>query len=151
MAIWYHKKKDILEKMWKNGKDYKLLDRLISSWVVITDGYRYAIYKEYMESRVEELEKEIKNLKEKDGINAIKKEEIAVQSAVSDSELLDHLRYLYYRNEAKLEGLNNVVLMYYHKNSDKWFDECLEKVYKMIGYEEDPSEKDELEYIKSII
>ena len=151
MAIWYHKKKDILEKMWKNGKDYKLLDRLISSWVVITDWVRYAIYKEYMESRVEELEKEIKNLKEKDGINAIKNEKIAVQRVVSDSELLDHLRYLYYRNEAKQEWINKMINIYYNKYSDKWWDNAVASVYKQIWYSEDPIENEELEYIKSII
>ena len=62
--MWYTKKKEILEHLWKNGRDVKGLDRLIRKWIVIEKNGRYMyrrdaeyVYIKKLEARLKEKEK----------------------------------------------------------------------------------------------
>ena len=59
---------------------------------------------------------------------------------------------MYNMVQAKNTFINEVVQQYFNKNSSaNDFDDAKDKCYKLFKYEEDPNEKDELEYIKDIL
>lgn len=63
--MWYTKKKEILEHLWKNGRDVKGLDRLIRKWVVIEKNGSYIYRGDYDLRRIKKLEEQLKEKEEK--------------------------------------------------------------------------------------
>lgn len=68
--MWYFKKKDILERLGKDGKDVRYLERAIARWEVIEEWGRWCIVNEdedgevsHLRDRIRELEAEVKELK----------------------------------------------------------------------------------------
>lgn len=66
--MWYYTKKAILESMWKDWKDVRLLDRMIARGQVIEENWKYKLFTEednvMVSDRIAELEKEIKKLRD---------------------------------------------------------------------------------------
>jgi hypothetical protein len=54
-------------------------------------------------------------------------------------------------NEKKNEVINEITNMIYLKHQDKWWDYAVELMSKQFGYEADPSEEDELAFIKDLL
>ena len=66
---WYETKKALLERLGKNPKDNKLVDRMLLDWRVELREWMYYIVDK--DAIIEELKKEIKSLKEGEGKNAL--------------------------------------------------------------------------------
>ena len=142
----FRTKRELLRYRGKNENDNKLVDRRIASGKVVkvADGYK-----------VVDLEEEVKVLREKLESVALK-ENVADttqqgKNTLSDSELLSHLEYLLIQNEKKNEVIKEVTNMVYLKHQEKWWDYAVEVVAKQFGYEVDPSEEDELNFIKDLL
>lgn len=70
----------------------------------------------------------------------------------SNDDLVDHLALMYTYVEQKNEFMNKVVKSYYDKFQGQYDREwAVEKVYGMYWYTPDEWEKDELEYVRSLI
>lgn len=161
MRFWT--KKELLEHLGKDRKDVRLVDRMVARGEVerVSWGYEYLGSAKRWEADLElkkkydELEKEYKDL-EASYIKWIQEHPATSttkdKEGVKDSELLWHLEYMYNMVQAKNTFINEVVQQYYNKNSSaNDFDDAKDKCYKLFKYEEDPNEKDELEYIKDIL
>lgn len=68
--MWYFKKKDILERLGKDGKDVRYLERAIARWEVIEEWGRWCIVNEdedgevsHLRDRIRELEEQLKEKK----------------------------------------------------------------------------------------
>ena len=142
----FRTKSEMLKHLGKNGEDRRYIDRkLASGEIVLRDGL-YWLGREY----IMELEKEVENLKQerdKNTTQVMNKDD----KMSSDSDLIDHIRYLYIRNEMRDECIKKLVGLYYNKNTAAWWDAAMEKTYQLIWFEVDPDEGAELEYIRSII
>lgn len=66
---WYETKKALLERLGKNPKDNKLVDRMLLDWRVELREWMYYIVDK--DAIIEELKKEIKNLKGGEGKNTL--------------------------------------------------------------------------------
>lgn len=103
--MYYYKKKEILEEMWKWGKDVRALERLIRQWRVIQleDWWRlvWCRREEYEEDRsirlkrkVDELELEVERLEEE--IERLKEENANLEERANngndvDEEVIDKI------------------------------------------------------------
>ena len=166
--MWWNKtKKWMLEYLGKDSKDTRWLDRAVDKWIIYHDIDKgYILCTEYIEGLkvdkndnhqvdkndnlvVSTLENKIRELEEE-----LKKKSAAVATPSSthvDNDLIDHIRLLYQFNEAKQNAINELVQLYYNKNTSWWWDNAVEKTYWMIKYSENPLENDELEYVRSLI
>lgn len=164
----YFKKSEILREMWKNPKDIRLLDRMIARGEIIEEWGKWRFTNEAESESWQKVDIDIDSIVDKklsllvqeykDRINELeeelKKKSVATATPSSthvDSDLLDHIRLLYQFNEAKQNAINELVQLYYNKNTSWWWDNAVEKTYWMIKYSENPLENDELEYVRSLI
>lgn len=80
--MWYYKKKDILERLGKDGKDVRYLERAVARWEVIEEQGRWSIADDDNEvwvllERIKELEAEVKELKKSEWLNSLNFEQTA--------------------------------------------------------------------------
>lgn len=80
--MWYFKKKDILERLGKDWKDVRYLERAIARWEVIEEWGRWSIANEewedsYLRDRIRELEAEVEELKKSEWLNSLNFEQTA--------------------------------------------------------------------------
>lgn len=151
MAQRFGTKKELLIWLGKNPDDRRLVDRLMLRGEVRMENWMYVYESKEevilgLENRVKELEKEIENLKQERGNN-----DTQVVDKNDNSDLLDHLRYLYIRNEIRKDCINRLVQLYYTKNTAAWWEAAMEKAYQIIWFKDDPDEDAELEYIRSLL
>jgi len=142
----FRTKRELLRYRGKNENDNKLVDRRIASGKVVkvADGYK-----------VVDLEEEVRVLREKleNVANATQGSETLKEgkNTLSDNELLSHLEYLLMLNEKKNELIKSLTNIIYLKHQDKGRDYAVEYIAKQFGYEPDPSEEDELNFIKELL
>lgn len=146
----FRTKRELLRYRGKNENDNKLVDRRIASGKVVkvADGYK-----------VVDLEEEVKVLREKlENVESeALKENTTQQSGTlkeGENTLLDlkeHIEYLLMLNEKKNEVIKEITNMIYLKHQDKGWDYAVELMSKQFGYEPDPSEEDELNFIKELL
>jgi len=136
----FRTKRELLRYRGKNENDNKLVDRRIASGKVVkvADGYK-----------VVDFEDEVRVLREK--LENVANTTQQGKNTLSDSELLSHLEYLYIQNEKKNEVIKEIINMIYLKHQDKGWDYAVELMSKQFGYEPDPSEEDELNFIKELL
>ena len=136
----FRTKRELLRYRGKNENDNKLVDRRIASGKVVkvADGYK-----------VVDLEEEVKVLREK--LENVANTTQQGNNTLSDSEILSHLEYLLMLNEKKNEVIKEIINMIYLKHQDKGWDYAVELMSKQFGYEPDPSEEDELNFVKDLI
>ena len=143
----FRTKRELLRYRGKNENDNKLVDRRIASGKVVkvADGYKVVD----LEDEVKKLRSELENAKSE----ALKEASTTQQgkNTLSDSELLSHLEYLLIQNEKKNEVIKEITNMIYLKHQDKGWDYAVELMSKQFGYEPDPSEEDELNFIKELL
>ena len=145
----FRTKRELLRYRGKNENDNKLVDRRIASGKVVkvADGYKVVD----LEDEVKKLRSELENAKNES--EALKEASTTQQgkNTLSDSELLSHLEYLLIQNEKKNEVIKEITNMIYLKHQDKGWDYAVELMSKQFGYEPDPSEEDELNFIKELL
>ena len=139
----FRTKRELLRYRGKNENDNKLVDRRIASGKVVkvADGYKVVD----LEDEVKKLRSELENAK-----NVVDTTQQG-NNALLDSELLSHLEYLLMLNEKKNEVIKEITNMIYLKHQDKGWDYAVELMSKQFGYEADPSEEDELNFIKELL
>lgn len=146
----FRTKRELLRYRGKNENDNKLVDRRIASGKVVkvADGYK-----------VVDLEEEVKILREKlenvanttqQGKNTLQSETLKEDKDIC-FDIYEHLEYLYIQNEKKNEVIKEIINMIYLKHQDKGWDYAVELMSKQFGYEADPSEEDELNFIKDLL
>ena len=145
----FRTKRELLRYRGKNENDNKLVDRRIASGKVVkvADGYK-----------VVDLEEEVRVLREKleklENVESEALKENTTQqgnNTLLDSELLSHLEYLLILNEKKNDVIKEIINMIYLKHQDKGWDYAVELMSKQFGYEADPSEEDELNFIRELL
>ena len=142
----FRTKRELLRYRGKNENDNKLVDRRIASGKVVkvADGYK-----------VVDLEEEVRVLREKlENVESEALKENTTQqgnNTLLDSELLSHLEYLLILNEKKNDVIKEIINMIYLKHQDKGWDYAVELRSKQFGYEADPSEEDELAFIRELL
>ena len=122
----------------KNENDNKLVDRRIASGKVVkvADGYKVVDFEEEVKVLREKLENVANTTQE--GKNTL-------------PDLKEHIEYLLMLNEKKNEVIKEIINMIYLKHQDKGWDYAVELMSKQFGYEADPSEEDELNFIKELL
>lgn len=144
-------KRELLRYLGKNENDNKLVDRMIKRGEVVkvADGY------DIVENDTEALKKRIKELewklKDNEALGALQVKTEQGNNTLLDSEILSHLEYLLMLNEKKNEVIKEIINMIYLKHQDKGWDYAVELMSKQFGYEPDPSEEDELNFIKELL
>lgn len=157
----FRTQREVSEYLWKNPNDRSLISRLISKWKVEKISWGYEVKSVANTTQLEEqnvvittLQGKIRDLEKK---LAEKEQEYNKKcntsvTSVTDDGLLDHIALLYTYIENKNEFMNKVIQSYFDKFSWEYdWDWAKEKIYKIYQYNEDASEKEELEYIKSLI
>ena len=139
MKMIFRTKRELLRYRGKNENDNKLVDRRIASGKVVkvADGYK-----------IVDLEEENRVLREK--LESVANTTQQGKNAL-DEDLFEHLKYLLIQNERKNEVIKEVTNMVYLKHQEKGWDYAVEVVAKQFGYEADPSEEDELNFIKDLL
>lgn len=152
----FESKKAILEHCGKDSKDVRWLDRAIKDGRVWEcDGAYYVVseYVTHLEEENAELEEKLADLK--DGARDLKDisrdmgEKVLAHGEINKlqeevKELRQHLRYVWWRNDARRECLDSLTQSYYNKNRQQYdFEDAKKKFYGMINYVEDLSEDDE--------
>ena len=147
--------REVSEYYGKNPNDRSFISRKIIKWEVIKKDWWYEILESSVTkcNRCKELEQEIARLKaelEKCSVNTT---QCSKNTTVSvDNDILDHLALMYSYVEMKNEFINRVVKSYYEKFSWQYdWDWAVEKVYKMYQYNPDVAEKEEIDYVKSLV
>ena len=149
---WFKTKKEFLVALWKNPTDNKLVDRMLTRWEAYIENGMYFIADK--DARIKALEKEVEELKKQNKVKMpdTDKVEIPSKQVAIDNDLLDHLALMYSYVEMKNEFINRVVKSYYEKFSWQYdWDWAVEKVYKMYQYNPDVAEKEEIDYVKSLV
>ena len=140
----FRTKRELLRYRGKNENDNKLVDRRIASGKVVkvADGYK-----------VVDLEEEVKVLREKleSVANTTQGSEVLKEGKNTLPDLKEHIEYLLMLNEKKNEVIKEIINMIYLKHQDKGWDYAVELMSKQFGYEPDPSEEDELNFIKELL
>lgn len=140
----FRTKRELLRYRGKNENDNKLVDRRIASGKVVkvADGYK-----------VVDLEEENRVLREKleSVANTTQQGKNTLQDKDICFDIYEHLEYLYIQNEKKKEVIKEIINMIYLKHQDKGWDYAVELMSKQFGYEADPSEEDELNFIKDLL
>jgi hypothetical protein len=143
----FRTKRELLRYRGKNENDNKLVDRRIASGKVVkvADGYKVVDF----EDEVKRLRSELENAKSV--ANTTQEDASQGKNTLLDSELLSHLEYLLMLNEKKNELIKSLTNIIYIKHQDKGRDYAVEYVAKQFGYEPDPSEEDELNFIRELL
>ena len=140
----FRTKRELLRYRGKNENDNKLVDRRIASGKVVkvADGYK-----------VVDLEEEVKVLREKleNVANTTQEGKNTLPESEALKDLKEHLEYLLILNEKKNEVIKEIINMIYLKHQDKGWDYAVELMSKQFGYEPDPSEEDELAFIRELL
>lgn len=140
----FRTKRELLRYRGKNENDNKLVDRRIASGKVVkvADGYK-----------VVDLEDEVRVLREKLENEVLKKNVASTTQEGKNTlpDLKEHIEYLLMLNEKKNEVIKEIINMIYLKHQDKGWDYAVELMSKQFGYEADPSEEDELNFIKELL
>jgi hypothetical protein len=154
----FRTQREVSEYLWKNPNDRSLISRLIAKWKVKKISWGYEVESVANTTQLEEqnvvittLQGKIKDLEKR---LAEKEQECnkKCNTSVTDDGLLDHIALLYTYIENKNEFMNKVIQSYFDKFSWEYdWDWAKDKIYKIYQYNEDASEKEELEYIKSLI
>ena len=153
-------KGDLLEYLGKKRTDNKLIDRMIlrgevSKWV---GWYEYTDIRvaeiNMLKWRIKELEEKLKESEQQGKIPYSEQGKIPYQQVWTSAseDLLDHLALMYTYVEQKNEFINKVVKSYYEKFSWQYdWEWAVDKVYKMYQYTPDVAEKEEIDYVKSLV
>lgn len=140
----FRTKRELLRYRGKNENDNKLVDRRIASGKVVkvADGYK-----------VVDLEEEVKVLREKleNVANTTQQGKSTLPESEALKDLKEHIEYLLMLNEKKNEVIKEIINMIYLKHQDKGWDYAVELMSKQFGYEADPSEEDELNFIRELL
>ena len=141
MKMIFRTKRELLRHRGKNENDNKLVDRRIASGKVVkvADGYKVVD----LEDEVKKLRSELENAKNVANTTQ--------QGKNTLSDLKEHIEYLLMLNEKKNEVIKSLTNIIYIKHQDKGRDYAVEYVAKQFGYEPDPSEEDELNFIKELL
>lgn len=142
MKMIFRTKRELLRYRGKNENDNKLVDRRIASGKVVkvADGYKVVD----LEEEVKKLRSELENVKNVANTTQQGKNTL-------DEDLFEHLKYLLIQNEKKNELIKSLTNIIYLKHQDKGRDYAVEYVAKQFGYEPDPAEEDELNFIKELL
>ena len=134
----FRTKRELLRYRGKNENDNKLVDRRIASGKVVkvADGYKVVDFEDEVRVLREKLENVANTTQE--GKNTL-------------PDLKEHIEYLLMLNEKKNEVIKEIINMIYLKHQDKGWDYAVELMSKQFGYEADPSEEDELNFIKELL
>ena len=146
----FRTKRELLRYRGKNENDNKLVDRRIASGKVVkvADGYKVVDLEEEVRVLREKLENEV--LK-KNVANTTQGSETFKEGKNTLPDLKEHIEYLLMLNEKKNEVIKEIINMIYLKHQDKGWDYAVELMSKQFGYEADPSEEDELNFIKELL
>lgn len=134
----FRTKRELLRYRGKNENDNKLVDRRIASGKVVkvADGYKVVDFEDEVRVLREKLENVANTTQE--GKNTL-------------PDLKEHIEYLLMLNEKKNEVIKEIINMIYLKHQDKGWDYAVELMSKQFGYEADPSEEDELNFIRELL
>ena len=137
----FRTKRELLRYRGKNENDNKLVDRRIASGKVVkvADGYKVVD----LEDEVKKLRSELENAKNVANTTQ--------QGKSTLPDLKEHIEYLLMLNEKKNEVIKEITNMIYLKHQDKGWDYAVELMSKQFGYEPDPSEEDELIFIRELL
>jgi hypothetical protein len=140
----FRTKRELLRYRGKNENDNKLVDRRIASGKVVkvADGYKVVDF----EDEVKRLRSELENV-----ANTTQQSETLKEGENTLPDLKEHIEYLLMLNEKKNEVIKEIINMIYLKHQDKGWDYAVELMSKQFGYEADPSEEDELNFIKELL
>jgi hypothetical protein len=140
----FRTKRELLRYRGKNENDNKLVDRRIASGKVVkvADGYKVVDF----EDEVRVLREKLENV-----ANATQQSETLKEGENALPDLKEHIEYLLMLNEKKNEVIKEIINMIYLKHQDKGWDYAVELMSKQFGYEADPSEEDELNFIKELL
>lgn len=140
----FRTKRELLRYRGKNENDNKLVDRRIASGKVVkvADGYKVVDF----EDEVRVLREKLENV-----ANTTQGSETLKEGKNTLPDLKEHIEYLLMLNEKKNEVIKEIINMIYLKHQDKGWDYAVELMSKQFGYEADPSEEDELNFIKDLI
>ena len=143
----FRTKRELLRYRGKNENDNKLVDRRIASGKVVkvADGYKVVD----LEDEVKKLRSELENVKSVANTTQQGNNTLPESEALKD--LKEHIEYLLILNEKKNEVIKEIINMIYLKHQDKGWDYAVELMSKQFGYEPDPSEEDELNFIKELL
>ena len=149
----FRTKRELLRYRGKNENDNKLVDRRIASGKVVkvADGYKVVDLEEEVKKLRSELE-EAKNVANttQQGTNTLQSETLKEDKDIC-FDVYEHIEYLLMLNEKKNEVIKEIINMIYLKHQDKGWDYAVELMSKQFGYEPDPSEEDELKFIKDLL
>lgn len=152
----FRTKRELLRYRGKNENDNKLVDRRIASGKVVkvADGYKVVDLEEEVKILREKLENEVlkKNV-ESEALkeNTTQQSETLKECKNALPDLKEHIEYLLMLNQKKNEIIKEIINMIYLKHQDKGWDYAVELMSKQFGYEPDPSEEDELNFIKELL
>ena len=117
--MWYWTKREVLEALGKNGRDNKLVDRMIARWEIAKVDWGYEIVERGTSCEVKELKEENEKLKER-----VKElEEVCKDSLFKDDpvENKDESMYeaayneLYEEHEMLKDTVVKIYTVYCHK------------------------------------
>lgn len=154
----FKKKWELLEYLGLDKKYVRKIDRMmIKGEVCMVDGeYEY-------NNPALELEKEVKGLREE--VERLKGEKNELffklmdwdkssvkESVIKDSEMIEHLSYIYERLMMRENVINEFIKQFFEKNRLSYdYDSAVQEVYNRFNYVEDADEKAELDFIKWLI
>lgn len=144
---WYETKRALLERLGKNPKDNKLVDRMILDWRVELREWMYYIVDK--DEIIRELREEIKELKKSEPkqIIAVPEWEWIRSVAEEVKDLRSHLSYVWQRNEHRRACIEKMAQAFFEKNRQKYdFEWAMEAFNKVIWFIEDIDESDEREW-----
>lgn len=143
---WYETKRALLERLGKNPKDNKLVDRMIIDWRVELREWMYYIVDK--DEIIRELREEIKELKKSEPKQEVVVPEVKVSSNSEEVKLLrNHLSYVWQRNEHRRACIEKMAQAFFEKNRQKYdFEWAMEAFNKVIWFVEDIDESDEREW-----
>lgn len=144
---WFETKRALLERLGKNPKDNKLVDRMILDWrVELREWMYYIVDKDII---IRELREEIKELKKSEPkqIIAVPEWEWIRRVAEEVKDLRSHLSYVWQRNEHRRACIEKMAQAFFEKNRQKYdFEWAMEAFNKVIWFIEDIDESDEREW-----
>lgn len=144
---WYETKRALLERLGKNPKDNKLVDRMILDWRVELREWMYYIVDK--DEIIRELREEIKELKKSEPkqVIAVPEWEWIRRVAEEVRDLRSHLSYVWQRNEHRRACIEKMAQAFFEKNRQKYdFESAMEAFNKVIWFIEDIDESDEREW-----
>lgn len=141
--MWYETKRAILEAYGKDWKNVRWLDKAIQRGFIVEIDGMYAFRSEVEWVDISWLKREIEQLRKE---NATLK-----NNNNSSTDLLDHLKFFYEMDLARKEAMENMVRAYYNNKPADWWEAAEAQAYKVMKFNPNPYENDEIEYVKWII